>query len=162
MEIALIILALACTVIGVLGAILPALPGPPISFVGLLLLSVCDTSSVSTSIIVTSAIFAIVITLLDYVAPIWLTNKKGGSKYATWGAAAGMFAGLFLGPLGIIVAPFIGALIGEMYAGTNIDKAFNIAFISFLAFMLTTGMKLVYCLVLFIMVVYEGWNILWM
>ena len=161
MDIIIVILAFILSIVGVLGAIIPALPGPPLSFVAMLLLLVCDGYDMTTAQVMVAAVFAVIITILDYVAPIWLTNKRGGSKYGIWGAGIGMFVGLFMGPLGIIIAPFIGALIGELYAGTKIEKAFGIAFMSFLAFMLTTGLKVIYCVVLFAIVAYNGWMILW-
>lgn len=161
MEYVLVILALLCAFVGLMGAVVPALPGPPLSFVGLVLLAFCGNADVAITTLVVTGVVAAVVTLLDFVAPIWLTNKKGGSKYSMWGAGIGMFVGLFFGLPGIIIGPFIGALIGEFMAGRPTDKAFEIAFMSFVSFMLTTGVKFVYCLVLLVMVVVEGWTILW-
>ena len=161
MEYVYIILAVICAVLGLLGAVLPALPGPPLSFVGLLLLLLCDGADIPIFTIIVVGVFAALITLLDYVAPILLANKKGGSKYSMWGAGIGMLVGLFMGIPGIILGPFIGALIGELIAGSPFAKALDIAFMSFIAFMLTTGLKFVYCLVLLIMVIVKGVSILW-
>lgn len=160
MEYLIIIIALLCALIGVIGSVVPALPGPPISFVGILLLYFCG-EEVSTTTLVVTGIIAAVITVLDYIAPIWLTKKVGGSKLSMWGAGIGMFVGLFLGPLGIILGPFIGALIGELIAGNSDGKALTVAFMSFISFMLTTGIKLVYCLFILVMVIKDCWDIAW-
>lgn len=161
MEYILVILALLCAVAGLLGAVLPALPGPPLSFVGLLLLLPCTDNDIETATVIATGIAAAIITVLDYVAPIWLAKKKGGSKYGTWGAGIGMFVGLFLGPWGIILGPFAGAFIGELMAKNSTERALTTAFMSFVAFMLTTGIKFIFCVALIVMIVVEGWKIIW-
>jgi uncharacterized protein YqgC (DUF456 family) len=161
MEYILVILALLCAVVGLLGAVLPALPGPPLSFVGLLLLLPCADNDIETATVIATGIAAAIITVLDYVAPIWLAKKKGGSKYGTWGAGIGMFVGLFLGPWGIILGPFAGAFIGELMAKNSTERALTTAFMSFVAFMLTTGIKFIFCVALIVMIVVEGWKIIW-
>ena len=161
MEYILVILALLCAVAGLLGAVLPALPGAPLSFVGLLLLLPCADNDIETATVIATGIAAAIITVLDYVAPIWLAKKKGGSKYGTWGAGIGMFVGLFLGPWGIILGPFAGAFIGELMAKNSTERALTTAFMSFVAFMLTTGIKFIFCVALIVMIVVEGWKIIW-
>lgn len=161
MEIILVILAIIFVLAGVVGAVVPILPGPPLSFVALLLLWFCEGSDISTYTLVVMGILAVVVTILDFVAPVWLTNKRGGTKYGTRGATVGLIIGLFFGPLGLILGPFIGAFIGELLANTKADKAFGVAFMSFVAFMLTTGIKLIYSLVLLAMVFFDAWSILW-
>ena len=161
MEYILVILALLCAVAGLLGAVLPALPGPPLSFVGLLLLLPCADNDIETATVIATGIAAAIITVLDYVAPIWLAKKKGGSKYGTWGAGIGMFVGRFLGPWGIILGPFAGAFIGELMAKNSTERALTTAFMSFVAFMLTTGIKFIFCVALIVMIVVEGWKTIW-
>jgi uncharacterized protein YqgC (DUF456 family) len=91
---------------------------------------------------------------------VWFAKKTGGSKSGTWGATIGLVVGLLVGPLGVIVGPFLGAFIGELLAKTPTDKAFGVAAMTFMAFMLTTGMKLVYGIVLLVMVFREAWDII--
>lgn len=155
MEALLITFAVIMALVGVLGAVVPMLPGPPLSFVGLLLMWFCEGSGVSPTMLWVSGILMVVITILDYVAPIWLTNVGGGSKQGTYGATIGMFLGLFFLPWGIVVGPFLGALIGELMAHTATDKALKVALMSFLAFMLTTGVKLIYSVVLIVIIIKE-------
>lgn len=156
-----VILALAGSLTGIAGSVLPALPGPPLSFAALLLLLPCNGNNIDTATVIIAGVAAAIITILDYIAPIWLTKKKGGSQYGIWGAGIGMFVGLFFGVWGIIIGPFAGAFIGELLAKNNTEKALETAFMSFVAFMLTTGIKFVYCVVLTIIIVTKSWGIIW-
>ena len=160
MEYFFIIVALLCALVGIIGSVIPALPGPPLSFVGLLLLLPCEGDDIGGVTLVVTGIAAVAITILDYVAPAWLTKKSGGSKYGIWGASIGMLVGLFLGPLGIIAGPFAGALIGELIADNSMNKALKMAFVSFVAFMLTTGIKFVYCVFIAVMIASKSWDII--
>lgn len=156
METLLIILALVFGFVGLAGSILPALPGAPLSYIGLLLLLLCDGADISSASLWTGAIFLVIVSVLDYIAPIWLTNASGGSKQATRGSVIGMVAGLFFfPPWGLILGPFIGAFLGELMAQATTGKALKVAMMSFLGFVLTTGMKLIYSGVLLFVIVKE-------
>lgn len=143
MDIFLAVLAFVCVVVGVLGSVVPVLPGPPISFLALLLVMWGGWADYSTEFLVTWGAITAAVTLLDYYLPIFFTKKFGGSKKATWGATIGLIVGLFLGPVGIILGPFAGALIGEMIHNREDNaKAWKVAIGAFLAFIFGTGMKL--------------------
>ena len=130
METLLIILALVCAIVGLLGSVLPALPGAPISYVGWLLLLPCEGVEISTASLWIYGIFLAIVSILDYVAP---------------GSMAGLIAGLFFfPPIGLIIGPFVGAFIGEMMESHSRGKALKVALMSFVGFVLTTGMKIVY------------------
>lgn len=144
MDIFLAVLAILFAACGVVGCIVPALPGPPISFIGLLLVAWSNYGDFSTQFLVVWGIITVAVTALDYYLPGLITARFGGSKKAVWGATIGVFAGLFFMPAGLILGPFIGAFIGEMINnGTNSAKAFKVAFGSFVAFAAGTGAKLV-------------------
>lgn len=161
METLLIILALVCSIVGILGSILPALPGPPLSYLGLLLLLPCEGANISNTSLWVYGIFLVIVSILDYVAPVWLTNISGGSKQATRGSMIGLVAGLFvLPPWGLIFGPFIGAFIGELMASSSKGKALKVALMSFLGFLLTTGMKIIYGGMLLFLVIKESFKII--
>lgn len=161
METLLIILALVCGIVGILGSILPALPGAPISYVGLLLLLPCEGEAVSSTTLWVMGILLAVVSILDYIAPVWLTNISGGSKQATRGSMIGLVAGLFVfPPWGLIIGPFVGAFIGELMANSSKGKALTVAFMSFVGFLLTTGMKIIYSGILMFMIVKECFKII--
>lgn len=155
MEYVFLVLAIILCIIGIIGAILPMLPGPPISYAGLWMLWIYDNSYVSATTLWVTGIIMVIVTVIDYIAPIWMTDLSGGSKYSTRGATIGLVAGLFFSPWGLIVGPFLGALVGELLAHAQAKKALKVAMMSFVAFLLTTGLKLIYGTVLLIMVAVE-------
>lgn len=160
MDILLVIIAVFSAFVGIIGAIAPVIPGPTLSIASLLILKFCDGNDISTTLLVIMVAAAVIVTILDYIAPVWLTKKSGGSKYGTWGATIGLFIGMFAGFLGIILGPFIGAYIGELIAETPSSKAFKVACMSFVAFMLTSGIKLIFSIYILVTVISEGWSIL--
>jgi uncharacterized protein YqgC (DUF456 family) len=137
------ILAGIIMVAGILGCLLPVLPGPPLSFIGLLILHFTRFADFSATFLITWGCVTIIVTVLDYIVPIWGTKKFGGSKSGMWGAGIGLVVGLFfLPPIGIIVGPFAGAVIGEALTGKNTSNAFRAGLGSFLGFLAGVGMKL--------------------
>ena len=149
-----IVVAFICALIGIIGSVVPVLPGPPLSYVALLMLYFCDNAEISILQLVIMGILMAVITVFDYVAPAWMTKLKGGSKNASNGALIGIIVGLFLGPWGVILGPFAGAFIGELMANSSKEKAFNVALTSFFAFLLTSGIKLIYGAVILAMIIF--------
>jgi uncharacterized protein YqgC (DUF456 family) len=156
-ETLLIIIAIVCGIVGLAGSILPALPGAPLSYAGLIALLFCDGANISSFTLWMGGIFLAIVSILDYVAPGWLTNLSGGSKQASRGSIAGMVAGLFFfPPWGLIIGPFIGAFIGELMTHATTGKAFKVAMMSFVGFLLTTGMKIIYSSVLLFIIIKEA------
>ena len=160
MEYIFLVLAFVAAVVGLVGAVAPILPGPPISFAALLILLTCNGNEISTTQLVVAGTLAVVITFVDYLAPIWFTKKSGGSKAGTLGATVGLVLGLFAAPVGIVAGPFIGAFVGELMVDTPPAKALGIAGMTFVAFMLTTGLKLIYGIYLLILVSVEVFGII--
>ncbi|MDY0098882.1 MAG: DUF456 domain-containing protein [Bacteroidales bacterium] len=135
-------LAVVLLLLGIIGCLVPVLPGPPMSFLGLILLHFTKFADFSSTLLITLAVVTIVVTLLDYVVPVWGTKKFGGSKYGIRGATVGLIIGLFLGPLGIIAGPFIGAFVGELIFKDDIRYALRAGFGSLLGFLTGIGLKL--------------------
>jgi uncharacterized protein len=142
MELIWTILGFLLLIAGLLGSFLPVLPGPPISFVGLLLLHYLGGHSMSDKLLIFYGVACVVLLLLDYLLPIWTTKKFGGTKAGQWGATIGVLLGLFAGPWGIILGPFIGAYLGELLAGRKNQEAWRSAQGAFLGFLLGTGFKI--------------------
>lgn len=150
MDILLLIIGIILLILGFLGALLPVLPGPPLSFIALIILHFTKYADFKIETFLYLGILTIVVVVLDYIVPVWGTKKFGGSKQGAWGSMIGLIAGLFflpaIGPFGIITilgGPFVGALIGEKIAGKASDKAMRAAFGSFVGFLAGTFMKLV-------------------
>lgn len=129
---------------GLIGTVLPALPGPPIAWAGLLAAHFSAYSKIELWILIVTGIAAAFVTLMDNIFPSIMTKKAGGSKAATTGCAVGLIAALFLGPVFILIAPFIGAYIGEMINDSSDSKrALKAAFGAFKGFLLGTGIKII-------------------
>ena len=143
METIIIILGALLILAGLLGSFLPVLPGPPISYVGLLLLQLTSTPPFSVQFLIIWALIVIAIMLLDNVVPAWGARKYGGSPYGVWGSILGLIAGFFFPPLGIIIGPIVGAFIGEMAGGKTSDQALKAAWGSFVGFLAGTLMKVI-------------------
>jgi len=147
-------------IIGILGSFLPVLPGPPISWVGLLLLYLTKAVPVSYTVLGITLVVAIGVGILDYVIPAQGTKRFGGSKYGIWGTNIGLVIGIFAPiPFGFIIGPFVGAFVGEMLNDSgDSQKAFKAATGSFIGFLASTFMKFVVTIVflgLFLIKVWE-------
>lgn len=144
MDIALVIIGFLLMIIGILGSLLPVLPGPPLSWIGLLLLYMTNAVPNNWVVIVVTLIVAILIVVLDYVIPAFGTKKFGGSNYGMIGTSIGLIMSFFIpifGLFGIIIWPFIGALVGELIHNSNSSKAMKAAFGSFIGFLVGTFLK---------------------
>src|SRR6056297_241760 len=129
---------------GILGGVLPVVPGPPLSYTGLLLLHFTEKHSFSSQFLITWAIITIVVTVLDYFIPVWGTGRFGGSKRGIWGSVIGLVIGLFFfPPFGIIIGPFLGAVVGELSSGKESGAALRSGFGSFVGFLAGTLLKLI-------------------
>jgi hypothetical protein len=138
----LLILGIIFMIIGIIGCLVPVLPGPPLSFLGLILLHLSRFGQFTTPTLIILGAIVVIVTVLDYVVPIWGTKKFGGSKYGTRGATVGLVIGFFLGPLGMIIGPLIGAFVGEMIFKDDITYAIKAGFGSLLGFLTGIGLKL--------------------
>ena len=143
-----LILGICLMILGLIGCLVPVLPGPPFSFLGLISLQVTRFGDFSKATLITLAAIAVVVTILDYVVPIWGTKKFGGSKYGIRGATVGLIIGIFLGPIGIILGPLIGAFVGEMIFKDDISYAIKAGFGSLIGFLTGIGLKLAASLIM--------------
>ena len=155
----LIIIAFVCLVVGIIGSIAPALPGPPVSWLGLLLAGFTPWVETSPLLLIVTAAVAVVICVLDYVIPSLSTKRYGGSKYGIWGCNIGLivsFIGLPFGPtglFGLVFWPFAGAFIGEYIKNQDFQPALRAAWGAFVGFLSGTLMKVVYCIALLVVVI---------
>ncbi len=145
MDIFLIILAGLCLLVGLLGSVLPILPGAPLSYVGILLLHFTERAEFTTKFLVFWLVIVVLIQVLDYIIPAWGTKKFGGSKKGIWGSMIGVVVGLFFGPWGVVLGPFFGAVLGELVDGKQTTAAIRAGFGSFLGFLIGTLSKIIVC-----------------
>ncbi len=137
--------------VGLLGTIVPGLPGPPLSFVGMILCCIAAPNPVIIILAVLMFLLVSVVTLLDFVVPGWLTNKAGGCKKAVWGANLGLLIGLFYAPIGLLLGPFIGAFVGEYLNTHKLQQSLKVSAYTFLSVIIGTAFKLVTCIAILLM-----------
>ncbi len=160
MDILLFALGFCCMIVGILGSFLPVLPGPPISWIGLLLLYLTDAVPMNYWMLGITLAVAIIVSILDYVIPAHGTKRFGGSKYGIWGTNIGLIVGLLAPiPFGFIIGPFVGAFVGEMiYNSNDKHRAFKAATGSFIGFLASTFMKFVLCVIYFGIFIAVAWD----
>ena len=142
------ILAIIAGIIGIAGSILPGLPGTPVSWVGLLLLYIWGDGTnamgneMALRTLIVWGVVVAVVSVIDYIVPMYFTKATGGSKYAERGALVGLIAGIILTPVGMILGSFLGAFLFELYyARKGAMQALKAAIGSFLGFITGTGLK---------------------
>jgi len=162
METFIAILAIVLGIVGIIGSVAPALPGPPLGWLGMLILYIWGGGAnsagepMSTQFLLIWLGIVILVSVLDYIVPAYFTKVTGGSKYGSWGAIAGLFVGLIVPPVGMILGSLIGAFVAELlFAKTDTITSLKSAFGAFLGFLFGTGLKLICCAVmLFYIVIY--------
>lgn len=146
--------------VGIIGSFIPVIPGPPLSWLGLLLLYNTEEVPLDLWFIVVTGVIALLATLLDYYLPVVGTKKYGGSKRGVWGAIIGLFVAVFfpiLGPFGILIWPFLGAFLGELSQQKSQKNALRAAWGSFLGFLTGTLIKFGISLVYAGIFIYQLW-----
>lgn len=145
MDIFLIILAGLFLVAGLVGCIVPVLPSVPLSYIGLLILHATNRVQFSLTFLLVLLGVVAILQVLDYVVPAWGTKRFGGSKLGIWGSTIGLVAGFFFGPWGIVLGPFVGAVLFELLDGKNAMAALRAGFGSFVGLLCGTILKLIAC-----------------
>lgn len=137
-------LAVVLVLVGIAGVILPALPGLPLVFSGMLLAAWAgDFQKISWVTLLVLGLLTLVSLAVDFFATMMGAKRVGASRKALLGAVVGTFAGLFLGgPIGLFAGPFIGALLGELWHGRELGKATKVGLGTWLGILLGTVLKL--------------------
>lgn len=148
LDIVLIVIGAVFIIIGLIGCIVPVLPGVPLNYIGIVLLQFTSFADFSIQFLIGWGIVVIIVQLLDYFIPVWGTKKLGGGKKGAWGSAIGIVAGLFFPPWGIIIGPFAGAVIGELIDEKEFKDALKAGLGAFIGFIAGTFMKLVVAIIL--------------
>ncbi len=144
----LIVFAIIFAVLGIIGSVVPGIPGPPLSWVGMLLVYFADRvgerpDPMSLTCLLVWLGVTVLVSVLDYVIPAQITRVAGGHKAASTGAIIGLFAGMIIPPVGIVTGSLLGAFLGElMVTDKGVWSAFKAGAGAFLGFILGTGLKL--------------------
>jgi uncharacterized protein YqgC (DUF456 family) len=146
----LIILGLILGIAGLVGCILPMLPGPPLSYIALIILSFArNWEPFSTTFLIVMAVLTGIVLILDYIVPAAGAKKYGASKWGIWGSVFGMILGLFVfPPFGLFLGGFAGAFAGELLAGKGNEAALRAGWGVLFGNVVGIGIKLGLCAVL--------------
>ena len=136
-------LAVILILVGIAGVILPALPGLPLVFIGMLLAAWAgDFQQIGWVTLVVLGLLTLLSVAVDFFATLVGAKRVGASKKALWGAVLGTFVGIFFGPIGLFAGPFIGALLGELWHGREIGQAAKVGLGTWLGIVLGIVLKL--------------------
>ena len=160
MDVFLLIVGFIFTLTGIVGSLLPVLPGPFMGWIGILLLHLTSIIPFSYPFLIITFLISVVIWMLDYIIPSMGTKKFGGSRWGAIGTTIGLIIGIIVPiPLGFLFGAFLGALIGELlYNHKDIKRAFKAAFGSFMGFLASTTLKLMVSLVFVGLYLYTAIN----
>lgn len=137
------ILAAALVMVGLAGVVLPALPGLPLVFAGMLLAAWAgDFERIGVVTLVALGLLTVLSLVADFVATAAGAKRVGAGPMAVWGAALGTLAGIFFGPLGLLAGPFLGALLGELWHTRALRRATHVGLATWLGLLLGTVLKL--------------------
>ena len=120
LDVILIIVSALCMIAGLAGCVLPFLPGPPIAYLGLVFLHFTDKVHYTPTQLIIWLLIVAVVQVLDYFTPMLGSKYSGGSKWGNWGCIIGTLVGLLFLPWGVILGPFLGAVIGELLGNNRI------------------------------------------
>jgi uncharacterized protein YqgC (DUF456 family) len=140
------VLAALLIVVGIVGTVLPVLPGVPIVFGGMLLAAWADRfAHVGTWTLIVLGVLTVLALVVDFVAGMLGAKRVGASRYAVIGATLGTLVGIFLGLPGLLLGPFVGALLGELVAGGTLRRAAGVGVGAWLGFLVGSVAKLGLC-----------------
>lgn len=136
-------LAVVLVAAGIAGLLLPALPGPPLLFAGLLAAAWAEGfAHVGAGTLTVLGGMAALAVLLDFVAGAYGARRYEASPRAALGAALGALVGIFFGPVGILVGPFAGAVLGEWLNRSDLEQASRAGVGATIGLLLGTAVKL--------------------
>ena len=137
------IITVLLMLVGIAGTVLPALPGVPLIFSGILLAAwIDDFQRISVFTVVVSAIMAIFAIVIDYVSAALSARRAGASRQGIVGTAIGTLVGLFTGLWGLLFMPLLGAVIGELIAHQDLLRAGKVGAATWLGLVVASAVKL--------------------
>ncbi|MBO9715604.1 MAG: DUF456 domain-containing protein [Pseudoxanthomonas sp.] len=136
-------LAAVLVLVGLAGVVLPALPGLPLVFAGMLLAAWAgDFQRIGAVPLVVLGLLTLLSLVADFIATAAGAKRVGAGPLAIWGAALGTLVGLFFGPVGLLAGPFLGAMLGELWHTRTLRRATHVGLATWLGLLLGTVLKL--------------------
>jgi len=132
-----------CVVLGLLGAVVPAIPGTPLIFAGIALVAWWyDFTTIGIPTLVITGILAVLALIVDIVAGVLGARRVGASRHAIVGATIGSLVGIVFGLPGIILGPFVGAILGELLAEQSMSRATKVGVGTWIGILVGTAAKI--------------------
>lgn len=161
MEFLLIIFVIFLLLVGLIGSFIPAIPGPSVSYISLLVFHFFTSYEISTANLLICTLIAILVTIFDFWIQIHGVKKFGGEKKAVNGSIVGLILGLlFLPGIGIIIGPLLGAFVGAQMEAKKFNDAIKIAFGAFVGFIVGTFSKFSFSIYI-IYIIINSFNYTW-
>ncbi|NGY04938.1 DUF456 domain-containing protein [Solimonas terrae] len=152
------LIAIALIVAGLLGTLLPIIPGAPLVFFGLWLIALTDHyRHVGWPTLTLLGAVVIVTVIVDFVASALGAKKVGASPQAVTGALLGSIVGAFLGIPGLLLGPFVGAVVGELVAQRRVERAATVGLATWLGLLAGSIAKLALCLTMLLIFAFAWW-----
>ncbi|RJP60819.1 MAG: DUF456 domain-containing protein [Ignavibacteriales bacterium] len=143
-EIVIIFVGTILSIAGLIGCILPVVPGPPLNYLAILLIHFTDLANFSTRFLIVYFLLNIAVIVFDFILPVYGAKHYGASRKGIWGSVIGLIIGLFFfPPFGIIIGTLIGAIVGELIAGKSESQALKAGFATFIASLIMVVAKFV-------------------
>ena len=143
-ELLVLFIIICCFFLGFIGSILPVIPGPIFSYIGLISAHFFTECKFSNSELLIFTILTVIVFCSDYILQFIGVKKFGGGKYSIYGALIGVICGLFFSPLGLILGPFFGAFLGALMDNKKNNEALVIAFGALIGFVFGTFIKIAF------------------
>ena len=141
-EFIIILLGLLITIVGLIGCIVPGIPGPPLNFISLILVEIITSGTYFLNFYIIWGLITVATVVLDYVFPVLSAKKFKASNYGIWGSIIGMVVGIiFFPPFGMIGGLFLGAVLGEVMAGKKGVDAMKVGLVTFFSSLLMIVFK---------------------
>jgi uncharacterized protein YqgC (DUF456 family) len=140
----LIVLGFIILAAGIIGCVLPIIPGPPLAYAALIVVSIArNWKAANPTVLIVLGVAAAAVTVMDYLMPLITSKWKGAGKAGIWGSVAGMIVGMiFFPPFGVIIGTFAGAVLGELLFSNRPEGALKAGWGVFLGTMLGIALKL--------------------
>nr|WP_255703287.1 DUF456 domain-containing protein [Lysobacter sp. GX 14042] len=136
-------LALLLVLVGIAGVVLPALPGLPLVFGGMLLAAWAGGfERIGVATLVLLGLLTLLSIAVDFLASAVGARRAGASRLAVLGAVAGSIVGLFFGLPGLLAGPFVGALAGEWLQVRRLGQAARVGVATWIGLLLGSALKL--------------------
>lgn len=152
------LVSIALLVLGILGTVLPVLPGLLLSLAGVLIYKFGTDAPLSMVYIWIFVFLTIISTVLNYVIPARTNRKYGGTRWGSVGSVLGTIGGMFFIPVpfGFLIGMFSGVFVGELlHDATDKKKALNSTKGAFIGFLYGTGFNFMVGLAMFLVVLFD-------